>query len=31
LTRDRAAAMSTIESLEWDWLEASEELEQATG
>lgn len=30
LVRDQADAKSSIESLEWDWLEASEELEQAT-
>jgi ATP-binding cassette subfamily F protein 3 len=30
LVQDQAAARSTIESLEWDWLEASEELEKAT-
>ncbi len=29
LVRDQAAAKATIESLEWDWLEASEKLEQA--
>jgi ATP-binding cassette subfamily F protein 3 len=30
LVQDQAAARSTIESLEWEWLEASEKLEQAT-
>jgi ATP-binding cassette subfamily F protein 3 len=30
LVRDQAAEKSRIESLEWDWLEASEKLEQAT-
>ena len=30
LIRDRAAAMSSIETLEWEWLEASEELERAS-
>lgn len=30
LVQEQAAARSTIESLEWEWLEASEELEQAT-
>jgi len=30
LVQDQAAAKSTIESLEWEWLEASEKLEQAT-
>ena len=29
LVRDQAAARSTIETLEWEWLEASEELELA--
>ncbi len=29
LVQDHAAAKSTIESLEWEWLEASEKLEQA--
>jgi ATP-binding cassette subfamily F protein 3 len=29
LVRDQAEAKSTIESLEWEWLEASEKLEQA--
>jgi len=29
LVQDQAAAKSTIESLEWEWLEASEKLEQA--
>jgi len=28
LVRDQAAAKSNIESLEWEWLEASEKLEQ---
>jgi ATP-binding cassette subfamily F protein 3 len=30
LIQDQAAVKSTIESLEWEWLEASENLEQAT-
>jgi len=30
LVQDQAAAKSAIESLEWEWLEASEELEKAT-
>lgn len=30
LVQDQAAAKSAIESLEWEWLEASEELEQVT-
>ena len=30
LVQDQAAAKSGIESLEWEWLEASEKLEQAT-
>jgi hypothetical protein len=30
LIRDQAAVKSTIEQLESEWLEASEELEQAT-
>ncbi len=30
LIQDQAAAKSSIESLEWEWLEASEELEQAS-
>jgi len=30
LIQDRVAAKSTIEALEWEWLEASEKLEQAT-
>jgi ATP-binding cassette subfamily F protein 3 len=30
LIQDQAAVKSAIESLEWEWLEASEELEQAT-
>jgi ATP-binding cassette subfamily F protein 3 len=30
LIQDQAAVKSTIESLEWEWLEASEKLEQAT-
>ena len=30
LFREQVAARSAIESLEWDWLEASENLEQAT-
>jgi ATP-binding cassette subfamily F protein 3 len=30
LIQDRAAVKSNVESLEWDWLEASEKLEQAT-
>jgi len=29
LVQDQSAAKSTIESLEWEWLEASEKLEQA--
>jgi len=29
LVQDQAAAKSTIESLEWEWLEASEKLEKA--
>jgi len=29
LVQDQAATKSTIESLEWEWLEASEKLEQA--
>jgi len=29
LIQDQAAAKSSIESLEWEWLESSEELEQA--
>ena len=29
LVQDQAAAKTTIESLEWEWLEASENLEQA--
>jgi ATP-binding cassette subfamily F protein 3 len=29
LVQDQAAAKSTIESLEWEWLEASEKLEQS--
>ncbi len=29
LVQEQAAARSTIESLEWEWLEASEKLEQA--
>ena len=29
LVRDQAAVKSTIESLEWDWLQASEDLEKA--
>ena len=28
LVQDQAEAKSTIESLEWEWLEASEMLEQ---
>ncbi len=27
---EQAAAISTIEALEWEWLDASENLEQAT-
>ena len=27
---EQAAAKSTVEALEWEWLEASEELEKAT-
>ena len=30
LIQDQAAVKSAVESLEWEWLEASEELEQAT-
>jgi len=30
LIQDQAATKSRIESLEWEWLEASEQLEQAT-
>jgi len=30
LIQDQAATKSAIESLEWEWLEASEKLEQAT-
>ena len=30
LVRDQAAVRASVESLEWEWLEASEELEQAT-
>lgn len=30
LVREQAAAKSGIETLEWEWLEASEKLEQAT-
>jgi ATP-binding cassette subfamily F protein 3 len=30
LVQDQAEAKSTIESLEWEWLDASEKLEQAT-
>lgn len=30
LVRDQAAAKSAIESLEWEWIEASENLEQVT-
>ena len=30
LVQDQASARSAIESLEWEWLEASEELEKAT-
>ena len=30
LVQDQADVKSTIESLEWEWLEASEKLEQAT-
>jgi len=30
LVQDQAAAKSTVEALEWEWLEASEKLEQAT-
>jgi len=30
LVRDQAAMKSAIETLEWEWLEASEELEKAT-
>ena len=30
LVRDQAAAKAAVESLEWEWLEASEKLEQAT-
>jgi ATP-binding cassette subfamily F protein 3 len=29
LVQDQAAAKSTVEALEWEWLEASEDLEQA--
>jgi ATP-binding cassette subfamily F protein 3 len=31
LIRDQASLKSKIESLEWEWLEASESLEQAKG
>ncbi len=30
LVQDQATAKTTIEALEWEWLEASEDLEQAT-
>ncbi len=30
LVQEQAAAKTAVESLEWEWLEASEELEQAT-
>ena len=30
LIKEQAAVKATIEQLEWEWLEASEELEQAT-
>jgi ATP-binding cassette subfamily F protein 3 len=30
LVQDQAAAKSAIESLEWEWIEASENLEQVT-
>ena len=30
LVQDQAAAKSAIESLEWEWLEASEKLEQVS-
>lgn len=30
LVQDQAAAKTAVESLEWEWLEASEELEQAS-
>ncbi|MDH3954092.1 MAG: ABC transporter ATP-binding protein, partial [Gammaproteobacteria bacterium] len=30
LVQDQAAVKSKIESLEWEWLEASENLEQST-
>ena len=30
LIKDQAAVKSAVESLEWEWLEASEQLEQAT-
>jgi ATP-binding cassette subfamily F protein 3 len=30
LIQEQAAVKSVIESLEWEWLEASENLEQAT-
>jgi ATP-binding cassette subfamily F protein 3 len=30
LVRDQAAAKAAVETLEWEWLEASEKLEQAT-
>ena len=30
LIQDQAAVKSAVESLEWEWLEASEKLEQAT-
>ena len=30
LVQDQAAAKTTLEELEWEWLEASEKLEKAT-
>jgi len=30
LVQDQAAAKATIGALEWEWLEASEKLEQGT-
>ena len=30
LMKDQAAAKSSIETLEWEWLEASEALDKAT-
>jgi hypothetical protein len=31
LIRDQAAVESVVESLEWEWLEASEKLDLAVG